>query len=61
MNLQHIDEPRTCYRCGKPEQKPHTFRLLPGSQHIIVCPKCYELLWGWKERPAKTPHPKSQL
>ena len=44
-------EPRTCYRCGKPEDTQRPLRLLPGSAHIVVCPVCYEVLWGWKEQP----------
>lgn len=43
----------TCYRCGKEEQEQHTFRLLPGSTHITLCPACYEVIWGWREKPAK--------
>lgn len=36
----------TCYRCGKQEQKQRTFRLLPGSQQVIVCQECYQVLRG---------------
>jgi len=43
------DAPRTCYRCGTPEPRAEPFRRLPGSQHIIVCPACYQVLWGWKQ------------
>ena len=46
-------ERRTCYRCGKPEEVQHPLRLLPGSTHIVVCPTCYEVLWGWKEKKGK--------
>ena len=42
--------PRTCYRCGKPEGAQRPLRLLPGSTHIVVCPACYQVLWGWKEQ-----------
>ena len=42
-------QPRTCYRCGKREGEQRPLRLLPGSAHIIVCPECYQVLWGWKE------------
>lgn len=45
-------EPRTCYRCGKAEDSQRPLRLLPGSAHIIVCPECYQFLWGWKEKPS---------
>lgn len=45
--------PRTCYRCGKPEERARPLRLLPGSTHIVVCPACYEVLWGWKEQKGK--------
>ena len=34
----------TCYRCGKQEYKPHSFRLLPGSQQVMVCPECSQIL-----------------
>lgn len=43
-------EPRTCYRCGKPEEMQRPLRLLPGSAHIVVCPACYAVRWGWKEK-----------
>ena len=43
-------QPRTCYRCGKPEEMQRPLRLLPGSAHIVVCPACYAFLWGWKEQ-----------
>jgi hypothetical protein len=43
------DVQRTCYRCGKLEGEQRPLRLLPGSQHMIVCPECYQFLWGWKE------------
>lgn len=49
-----IDEHRTCYRCGNPERFPHTFRFLPGSLYVLVCPACYQLLWG------RTPKRKGQ-
>jgi hypothetical protein len=48
-------EPRTCYRCGKPEEAERPLRLLPGSTHIVVCPACYQVLWGWKEPKGKQP------
>lgn len=48
--LSTSGEPRTCYRCGKPEEEQRPLRLLPGSTHIIVCPLCYHFLWGWKEQ-----------
>lgn len=44
------DEPHISYRCGKPEEAQRPLRLLPGSTHIIVCPECYQFLWGWKEQ-----------
>jgi hypothetical protein len=44
------DVQRTCYRCAKPEHAQRPLRLLPGSAHIIVCPECYQFLWGWKEQ-----------
>lgn len=43
-------EQRTCYRCGKPEGAQRPLRLLPGSTQIVVCPACYQVLWGWKEK-----------
>lgn len=46
--------PRTCYRCGKPENAQRPLRLLPGSTHIIVCSECYHFLWGWKEPKGKS-------
>lgn len=55
--LRTADEQRTCYRCGKAEPRPHAFRQLPGSRHIIVCPECYRMLWGWKEQKGKE-HPR---
>ena len=42
-------ESRTCYRCGKPEEAQRPLHLLPGSTHSVVCPACYQRLWGWKE------------
>lgn len=42
--LNTSGEPRSCYRCGKPEPKIPPFRLIPGSQHIVVCPECYQFL-----------------
>ena len=48
--LPKTGEPRTCYRCGKPEEAGRPLRLLPGSTHIVVCPACYTVLWGWKEQ-----------
>lgn len=48
--LRAANEPRTCYRCGKPEEMQRPLRLLPGSAHIVVCPACYQVLWGWKEQ-----------
>ena len=47
------DVQRTCYRCAKPEEPQRPLCLLPGSQHIIVCPPCYQFLWGWKEQRSK--------
>lgn len=44
------DVQRVCYRCAKPENTQRPLRLLPGSAHIIVCPECYQFLWGWKEQ-----------
>ena len=44
------DVQRVCYRCAKPEHAQRQLRLLPGSQHIVVCPACYQFLWGWKEK-----------
>lgn len=44
------DVQRVCYRCAKVESAQRPLRLLPGSQHIIVCPACYQFLWGWKEK-----------
>lgn len=44
--LRTDDVQRTCYRCAKPEQAQRPLRLLPGSQHIIVCPESYQFLWG---------------
>jgi hypothetical protein len=41
---------QTCFRCGKPERVPYTFRLLPGSQYVLVCPTCYQQLWGQKPK-----------
>lgn len=41
-----------CYRCGQAEQVPSTLRLLPGSNHITLCPECYLIVWGWREKPA---------
>lgn len=48
--LNTADDPRTCYRCGKLEEEQRPLRLLPGSTHIVVCPACYAVLWGWKEQ-----------
>lgn len=48
--LRTDDVERTCYRCGKLESAQRPLRLLPGSAHIIVCPECYQFLWGWKEQ-----------
>lgn len=44
----HWELPRrvTCYRCSKPEQEHHSFRLLPGSRHIILCSECYKVVWS---------------
>ncbi len=44
------DVQRVCYRCAQVENAQRPLRLLPGSQHIIVCPACYQVLWGWKEQ-----------
>jgi hypothetical protein len=52
--LNTAGEPRTCYRCGKPEEMQRPLRLLPGSTHIVVRLACYAFLWGWKE-PKGTP------
>lgn len=49
--LNTAGEPRTCYRCGKPEEAERLLRLLPGSTRMVVCPACYTVLWGWKEQP----------
>ena len=37
---------QVCYRCAKQEQGQPTFRLLPKSSHITLCPECYEVVWG---------------
>lgn len=44
------DVQRVCYRCAKVESAQRPLRFLPGSTCIIVCPECYQFLWGWKER-----------
>jgi hypothetical protein len=44
-----------CYRCGKTEQAGETFRLLPGSSQITLCPDCSVVVWGWHEQPAGAP------
>jgi hypothetical protein len=44
------DVQRECYRCAKLENAQRPLRLLPGSTCIIVCPECYQFLWGWKEQ-----------
>jgi hypothetical protein len=36
----------TCFRCNKPEQEHPSFRLLPGSNHITLCPECYVVVWS---------------
>ena len=51
------DVQRTCYRCGKSEEAQRPLRLLPGSTNIIVCPACYQFLWG--ERPVRLKPPKN--
>ena len=46
---------RVCYRCGQPEQGANILRLLPGSTHITLCPACYQIVWGWREKPLDPP------
>jgi DNA-directed RNA polymerase subunit M/transcription elongation factor TFIIS len=50
-----------CYRCGKEHLEQGTFRVLPGSTHITLCPACYEVIWGWHEhQPRPAPEQKHQ-
>ena len=44
------NQQQTCFRCGQPARVPYTFRLLPGIQYVLVCPTCYQLLWGQKPK-----------
>lgn len=50
--LSTVQEQRTSSRCRKPKPRRPAFRLLSGSQHVIVCPACSAVLWGWKEKKA---------
>ena len=59
MSDVHAPTWRHCYRCGKEKLEQGTFRLLPGSIHITLCPDCYAVIWAWNEEPSK-PAPGAQ-